>query len=512
MGLAKSSQLETIKGGGAGLHDSMRLSASATARLIPGLDRTAATGRKRPQSVGPDGSPVQAAAQIQTKTVASIIPKLLKGFSPAMLGTAVADLLLVCLSLAIEQQFCGDSFGFSIITLYLCLFLASGISEDLYADEFSDHASDPAILKKVVFWTTALTALGLKHSTGRREFLLLIVWSAMNLGLLSLARWLGRKGEHRPGKNVLIVGDSRLAQAVADRLQSEAQFGRCVKQFLPEHYLHDTYGSAMLETLARRECIDEVIVATQDRGIVDAVVAEARRNQLDVSMVPDLGGSVALGIENLAGLPLLKIREVRASEWSLAFKRLTDVAISGFGLLVLLPCLTLIALVIKLDSAGPVLYRALRTGHKGRRFTCYKFRTMIPDADLAREELRARNERHGAFFKMEDDPRITRVGGWLRRYSLDELPQLWNVLRGDMSLVGPRPHPPDDVTRYRLEHFQRLDFAPGMTGLWQVTARRDPSFERSVSLDVDYIGHWSLLLDLRILCRTVTAVLGGSGM
>jgi lipopolysaccharide/colanic/teichoic acid biosynthesis glycosyltransferase len=137
---------------------------------------------------------------------------------------------------------------------------------------------------------------------------------------------------------------------------------------------------------------------------------------------------------------------------------------------------------------------------------------MVPDADALKNELRGRNEREGAFFKIGNDPRITRLGRLLRRYSLDELPQLWNVLLGDMSLVGPRPHPVDDVSQYELHHLQRLDFVPGITGLWQVTARRDPSFERNVALDVEYIKNWNLWLDVRILCKTVSAVFEGSGV
>jgi lipopolysaccharide/colanic/teichoic acid biosynthesis glycosyltransferase len=137
---------------------------------------------------------------------------------------------------------------------------------------------------------------------------------------------------------------------------------------------------------------------------------------------------------------------------------------------------------------------------------------MVPEAEAIKHGLRARNEREGAFFKITNDPRVTRIGRLLRRYSLDELPQLWNVVLGDMSLVGPRPHPPDDVSQYKIEHLRRLDFVPGITGLWQVTARRDPSFERSVALDVEYIKNWNLWLDLRILCKTVSAVLLGSGV
>jgi len=164
-----------------------------------------------------------------------------------------------------------------------------------------------------------------------------------------------------------------------------------------------------------------------------------------------------------------------------------------------------------LHSPGAVLYRSLRVGKKGYSFVCYKLRTMIAEADQLREELRARNERHGPFFKIENDPRVTRLGRWLRRYSLDELPQFWNVLKGEMSLVGPRPHPMPDFAGYQTEHLRRLNVTPGITGLWQITARKDPSFERNMALDLEYIEHWSLWLDLKILLKTAPILLGGTG-
>jgi lipopolysaccharide/colanic/teichoic acid biosynthesis glycosyltransferase len=170
-----------------------------------------------------------------------------------------------------------------------------------------------------------------------------------------------------------------------------------------------------------------------------------------------------------------------------------------------------IALMIKVASPGQVLYLAKRVGLKGRRFICYKFRTMVSDADRLKDGLRAGNERLGPCFKIAADPRITRVGQFLRRYSLDELPQLWNVLRGEMSMVGPRPHPLDDFQHYRLEHLRRLDVTPGITGLWQVTARRDPSFQRNMALDLEYIERWSLRMDLWILWKTMFVVLQGNG-
>jgi lipopolysaccharide/colanic/teichoic acid biosynthesis glycosyltransferase len=181
------------------------------------------------------------------------------------------------------------------------------------------------------------------------------------------------------------------------------------------------------------------------------------------------------------------------------------------ALLTLSPLLATIAFCIKLDSRGSVLYRAQRAGRKGRLFCCYKYRTMVSNADELKNNLRKSNQRSGPFFKIAADPRITRLGHFLRRYSLDELPQLWNVLKGDMSLVGPRPHPLDDVAAYEVEHLARLDVTPGITGLWQVTARRDPSFQRGMELDREYIRTWSLGSDMRILLKTFLAVVRGSG-
>ena len=287
---------------------------------------------------------------------------------------------------------------------------------------------------------------------------------------------------------------------------------RALREFILDRSLREPLGAAMMRRIARRECIDEVIVATPDPVVVRIAVREAKRNQWDVVVVPDLHGASAFDFESIGGLPMLKVREQQFPEFELALKRFVDVFLSSTGLVALGPLLLLIATIVKLESPGPVLYRAVRIGRRGERFNCYKFRTMVPHAGQMKNELRSRNQRVGAFFKIQDDPRVTRVGRFLRRYSLDELPQLWNVLLGDMSLVGPRPHPADDVERYSVEDLRRLDFVPGITGLWQITARQDPSFKRCVELDVEYITHWNVMLDIKILIRTITAVLQGSGV
>ena len=192
-------------------------------------------------------------------------------------------------------------------------------------------------------------------------------------------------------------------------------------------------------------------------------------------------------------------------------KRALDVFVSALALIFLSPLLLLLALIVKADSEGPVLYASRRVGKKGREFSCYKFRTMVADADHQKTKLHHLNERDGVLFKITNDPRITRSGRILRKYSLDELPQLWNVLRGDMSLVGPRPPLANEVKQYQLEYLRRLEAAPGITGLWQVEARNHPSFDRYISLDLHYVENWSLALDMQILLRTVSVVFAGTG-
>lgn len=199
---------------------------------------------------------------------------------------------------------------------------------------------------------------------------------------------------------------------------------------------------------------------------------------------------------------------VTLGQWS---KRIMDVVLSALALIAFSPVMLIIALAIKLESRGSLIYRSVRAGKDGRTFDCYKFRTMIDGSDELQEELRRLNERRGPFFKIADDPRITPLGRFLRKYSLDELPQFWNVAKGEMSLVGPRPHPVEDCLRYTSEDCRRLDVKPGITGLWQVLARTDPSFATCMTLDLGYIEEWSLWLDCKILLKTVPAVLSGEG-
>lgn len=193
-------------------------------------------------------------------------------------------------------------------------------------------------------------------------------------------------------------------------------------------------------------------------------------------------------------------------------KQAMDAGLSSLILLALSPILIVIAVAIRLDSPGPVLYISERIGRNGRRFPCFKFRTMVRNAERQQERMRHLNLRDGVLFKVANDPRVTRVGCVLRKYSLDELPQFLNVLRGEMSVVGPRPPVASEVREYNWNHMRRLSVLPGITGLWQTQARHDPSFEGYVSLDLAYIENWSVGLDLKIILQTVGILLSGSGI
>jgi exopolysaccharide biosynthesis polyprenyl glycosylphosphotransferase len=313
------------------------------------------------------------------------------------------------------------------------------------------------------------------------------------------------------------VGAGRQGRDLAAALSRDPRSGVTVRGFVDERApIHgDVHGRICdLASVVRSEFVDEVIlVPPHDYDTVRRVAREARRNRTSVAVMPELFGfpSQSVSFSKVGSVPVLRLYEEQRPRLGLLLKRAFDVVSSTLGLTAVLPLLVVLACLVKLGSPGPVFYRGLRIGRRGRSFICYKFRTMFTGADDLREELRSRNERKGPIFKIANDPRITRFGHFLRHYSLDELPQLWNVLKGDMSLVGPRPHPLDDFERYEVEHLRRLDVTPGMTGLWQVTARQDASFERNMELDLEYIERWSFWLDLRILFATLPAVLQGSG-
>jgi exopolysaccharide biosynthesis polyprenyl glycosylphosphotransferase len=253
----------------------------------------------------------------------------------------------------------------------------------------------------------------------------------------------------------------------------------------------DKYGP-LVETIVR-QC--------EEQGII--VRVQTRMSQLQVARSY---------VDELEGVPVMTVQSGPADSWQLLMKRVIDIAGSAALLLVLAPLFAIVALLIRFDSPGPILFAQERVGYNKRRFKLLKFRTMIVEAEKQQHVLEHLNEAAGPVFKIKKDPRITRVGAFLRRFSIDELPQLVNVLKGDMSLVGPRPLPVRDVERIDVSsHKRRFSIKPGITCLWQVNGRSNIGFDDWVRLDLEYIDKWSLALDVIILLKTVPAVLKGPG-
>lgn len=326
--------------------------------------------------------------------------------------------------------------------------------------------------------------------------------------------------------NVVIVGATGIGNALQRQIVANRQLGRVFKGFV--HLSGNFSGNRstdqpsaaflgsveQLRYLARQHFIDEIIIAEPcSMDVARDLIDVARELSLEILVIPGFydGITPEAPIEYLGDFPVVALHRADDKVIALFLKRACDIVLSLSALLFALPILTLMAIAIKLDSAGPVLYISERIGKKGRVFRCVKFRTMVADAEKRKAALASQNERTGILFKMRNDPRITRVGVFLRKYSLDEIPQFLNVLRGEMSLVGPRPPLATEVQQYEIEHFRRLEVLPGLTGLWQVRARQDPSFERYVALDLAYVENWSFWLDVKILIRTAEVVMRGTG-
>lgn len=324
-------------------------------------------------------------------------------------------------------------------------------------------------------------------------------------------------------RNVLIVGTGPEAHALRHHLESFRRLGYTFKGFIDfpgsgsDFSVNSSDVVGTLDSLflnVRKHFVDEVFFTTScESGIVRDVVDRARKHGVDLRVIPDMydGLTWSSPIEYIGQFATIPLPCGRAPQAGLLFKRIADLVLSCMILIAISPLLLMIAIAIKLDSRGPVFYSSERIGKKGRVFSCTKFRTMVFDAERRRASMMHMNEREGVLFKISNDPRVTRVGHFLRKYSMDELPQFYNVLRGDMSIVGPRPPLASEVKEYKLSNLRRLDVTPGITGLWQVQARQDPSFDSYISLDVAYIENWNIWLDFKIIMRTIGVMLSGTG-
>jgi len=515
------------------------------ARLIPGeMPPFRATAKKGPRSVSPMalrrmGRPAESRGQ--DGALSLLIPSPMQGrmgvnwlWCMCVDGALVALnwLLIGALLVPLRELFPQiRTFGFDagkpgallgVAFLHFALVTLVAYTEGLQVASGDPRKQVKTLAKAVLFANTVMCcAYGLQGASWGTAVLICAA-GLLHLGAMWLWRW-QRFGRARTApsprlvRNVLIVGSGTVGRKVASSVERDLGSRRRVCGFLDDER---PLGNGVvgrisdLALMARKGFVDEVILAApRDGDVTQRVLRDARRLRLDVEIVPELFGCNPAGppVECVGSLPIISLHAERLPDASLVLKRVIDVVGASLALAVLSPLIAVIAVLIKLDSQGTVLYCAQRAGRKQRHFRCYKFRTMVTEAEQLKDALRGKNERSGPMFKIAGDPRITRLGRLLRRYSLDELPQLWNVVKGDMSLVGPRPHPLDDVAAYEIEHLGRLDVTPGLTGLWQVTARRDPSFQRGMELDREYIRTWSLGLDLRILMRTMVTVVRGSG-
>ena len=362
----------------------------------------------------------------------------------------------------------------------------------------------PASSRLVYFYVWALTTL---FATAGRVL------------VQAIAGWLYRRdiGTQR----VLVVGDNLLGRMVLQGIAAQPHLGWRLVGFLGDQREED-FGRFrylgpvdQIDAICRNHAVDQVIIAlpSASHELQLKMVEHCRQAGVGFKLVPDLFEMSLnqIDLESVSGVPLIGLKEVSIEGWDLLRKRVLDLTVSALALVVLSPVMLLVALLVKLDSPGPVIYRQTRVGKNGRLFTIYKFRSMRDGADRELETLLDENEQDGPIFKKRRDPRLTRAGRIIRRASLDELPQLFNVLRGEMSLVGPRPPLPREVELYEDWQLKRLRVAPGLTGLWQVSGRSNVNFEEMVMFDVAYIQNWSIALDLSIMLRTLPAVAYGKG-
>lgn len=349
---------------------------------------------------------------------------------------------------------------------------------------------------------------------------------ALLVGRMLLRRAVQQARKHGSlRQRVLIAGSRSHVDEIAAVLRRETWLGyEVVGALTPEYDLAEETTSGVPVLGNTTDATHLVAVARADviffaGGSVGASsqfrhsLWELERHDVRVVVAPsvtDISGE-RIKIRPVAGLPLIHVDPPTWSDASRWGKRSFDVLGSSLLIIAFAPLLLFIALQIKLHDRSPVLFRQTRTGKDGREFSCLKFRTMVPDAESKLAALQEKIGFSGGLFKMQDDPRVTSPGRWLRRFSLDELPQLLNVLRGEMSLVGPRPPLPHEVETYDDRTSRRLHVRPGMTGLWQVSGRSDLTWTETVRLDLYYVDNWSMLQDLSILCRTVGAVIGSRG-
>ena len=395
------------------------------------------------------------------------------------------------------------------------------------------EGAHPRVILRDAFWQCLLGAVTivLIEYTLRlnlsRPFLglyLAFTWFLLCLFRLNASRLFGAmRREFGEPQHVMIVGTGDRALGIARQLEDATNYMQRLTGFFadsadpvpPSISLRQSYPVHPLSSLTdllRRHVIDEIVFAVDSRRLSDLEEVfllcdeEGVRTRVAMDFFPHVNSRIYF--DRLGPMPLLVFSATPDDELRLLVKRVTDILLASAALLLLFPVMLVVALIIRLGSPGPALFRQERCGLNGRRFMFYKFRSMCEDAESLRASLQHLSSRQLAL-KIPNDPRLTKVGRWLRKFSVDEWPQLWNVLKGDMSLVGPRPAIPQEVDQYQRWQRRRLRMRPGLTCLWAVNGRDNLDFETWMRLDMQYIDTWSLALDWKIMLRTIPQVLSG---
>ena len=391
--------------------------------------------------------------------------------------------------------------------------------EELYAIGTATTAGTVVLISLNLFFSPLLLS--------RLIFLYAALLVTLLMGIGRLAIQLGRGHLRDYGVGVdrmMLIGAGDVGRMVMRTVAARPDYGYQLIGFLDDNPNKSSTDIGPFKALGSidnfEHALDTVEVDTviiclpwQSHRRIQSLWRICEQRKVRVQVVPDLFQLTKnqMEVEDLNGIPLISTRQVSIQGWNLVIKRGFDVILALALAIVGAPVLLLIALAIRLDSKGPILYAQERVGRDGNLFKCFKFRSMVVGADEMRSELSTMNEASGPLFKVRNDPRRTGVGRFLRRYSLDELPQLLNVLRGDMSLVGPRPNLPEEVGQYLEWHKRRLTVSPGITGLWQVSGRSDLTFDEMVLLDIYYVENWNLLVDMGILLRSIPAIIRARG-
>ena len=381
-------------------------------------------------------------------------------------------------------------------------------------------AAASRVLAALVLAQLALTFLAFYIKADFMSRGVMLIFFNLNLvGLLMVRMVVAVMSKKAMSHRTIIVGTNERAVELADVMNREE--GHEIVGFLdvggPKIVPEDRILGQVADTAQIvHDCspVDEVALSVRDPGVAEDAVDAAEERGIAVRqlLLPLASELHKVHFEHVGGLNMLTMKMSAASGMALFIKRIIDVAGSLVGLAIAAIVFPFVAIATKLDSKGPVLYSQERVGLNGRVFKIYKYRTMVVDAHSMREELAHLNEMAGPRFKIEKDPRVTRVGRVLRRFSIDELPQFYSIFKGDMSLVGPRPFPIEEVQAYERHQHRRLGMKPGLTGLWQTGGRCDlKTFDEMFAMDEAYIQHWSLWLDLTILLKTIPSVLFGKG-